>query len=98
MEPLQQHLAGVKRLHTHDLEEGFGSVYLSYALERKYPSASRDWVWQYVFPAATRSRDPRCGMVRRHHVAPLVLQRAVKAAVRRAGISKAVSCHTFRKG
>jgi integron integrase len=93
---LQQHLEGVKCLHTRDLEEGFGTVYLPDALERKYPSASRDWVWQYVFPAATRSRDPRSGIVRRHHVAPLVLQRAVKAAVRRAGITKAVSCHTFR--
>jgi integrase len=95
-EALQQHLDAVKRLHTRDLEEGFGNVYLPDALERKYPSASRDWVWQYVFPAATRSRDPRRGIVRRHHVAPLVLQRAVKAAVRRAGITKVVSCHTFR--
>jgi integron integrase len=93
---LQQHLDGVKRLHTRDLAEGFGNVYLSDALERKYPSASRDWVWQYVFPAATRSRDPRSDIVRRHHVAPLVLQRAVKAAVRRVGIAKVVSCHTLR--
>jgi len=65
-------------------------------LERKYPDASRDWVWQYIFPAAKRSLDPRSGIERRHHVAPLVLQRAVKTAVRRAGIPKAASCHTLR--
>jgi integron integrase len=94
--PLQRHLDEVQRLHTCDLEEGFGSVYLPYALERKYPHASHDWIWQYVFPAATRSRDPRSGSTRRHHVAPLVLQRAVKAAVRQAGIPKAASCHSLR--
>jgi integron integrase len=93
---LQQHLRDVHLLHARDLEEGYGSVYLPYALERKYPHASQDWIWQYVFPAATRSVDPRSGRQRRHHVAPLVLQRAVKAAVRRAGITKAASCHSLR--
>lgn len=95
-EPLRQHLQDVKQFHDRDLEEGFGNVYLPYALERKYPDASRDWVWQYVFPAAKRSRDPRTGIERRHHVLPLVLQRSVKAAVRHAGIAKSASCHTFR--
>jgi integrase len=95
-EPLQQHLYDVKQRHARDLEEGFGTVYLPYALARKYPHAARDWGWQYVFPAAKRSRDPRTGIERRHHIAPLVLQRAVKAAVRRAGIAKAASCHTLR--
>ena len=71
-------------------------MYLPYALERKYPHASHGWIWQYVFPAATRSIDPRSGIERRHHVGPLVLQRAVKAAVRRAGIPKAASCHSLR--
>ena len=94
--PLEHHLHEVKQLHACDLEEGFGSVYLPYALERKYPHASHDWIWQYVFPAATRSIDPRSGIERRHHVGPLVLQRAVKAAVRRAGIPKAASCHSLR--
>jgi integron integrase len=94
--PLQQHFHDVQLLHARDLEEGYGSVYLPYALERKYPHASQDWVWQYVFPAARRSMDPRAGIERRHHVAPLVLQRAVKAAVRRAGIAKAASCHALR--
>jgi len=95
-DPLQQHLEAVERLHEYDLEEGYGSVSLPYALERKYPSASRDWVWQYVFPATKRSMDPRTGIERRHHVAPLVLPRAVQAAVRRAGIPKAASCHSLR--
>jgi integron integrase len=95
-EPLQHHLHTVKQLHAVDLEEGYGSVYLPYALERKYPDASHDWKWQYVFPAAKRSLDLRSGIERRHHVLPLVLQRAVKAAVRQAGISKAASCHSLR--
>ena len=93
---LEQHLHEVKQLHTCDLEAGFGSVYLPYALERKYPEAAHAWIWQYVFPAARRSIDPRSGIERRHHVAPLVLQRAVKAAVRQAAITKAASCHTLR--
>jgi integrase len=58
--------------------------------------AGREWAWQYVFPAAQPSRDPRTGIIRRHHVHKLVLQRAVQAAVRKAGIPKAASCHTFR--
>lgn len=94
--PLQRHLDEVQRLHTCDLEDGFGSVYLPYAFERKYPHASHDWIWQYVFPAAPRSRAPRSGITRRHHVAPLVFQRAIKAAVRPAGIPKAASCHALR--
>lgn len=93
---LQQHLQAVKQLHDRDLEEGFGNVYLPYALERKYPYAAGSWAWQYVFPAAKRSHDPRTGVERRHHVLPLVLQRAVRAALRQAGITKAASCHSFR--
>jgi integron integrase len=93
---LRRHIDTVKQLHEQDLQEGFGHVYLPYALEKKYPHANREWAWQYVFPAAKRSRDPRCGVVRRHHVHRLVVQRAVKQATRRAGIPKAVSCHTLR--
>jgi len=95
-ESLQAHLQTVQQLHQRDLEDGFGNVYLPDALARKYPNASREWAWQYVFPAARRSRDPRSGTIRRHHVMPLVLQRAVKAAVRQTGIAKAASCHSFR--
>jgi integron integrase len=93
---LQQHLHEVHTLHAQDLQAGAGHVYLPYALERKYPNASHEWVWQYVFPAAQPSRDPRTGIIRRHHVHKLVLQRAVQGAVRKAEIPKAASCHTFR--
>ena len=95
-EPLRRHLARVRRLHDRDLEEGFGWVYLPFALERKYPDASRQWPWQYVFPAAKLSKDPRSGAVRRHHVAETVLQRAVKDAIRATGITKAGNCHSLR--
>jgi integron integrase len=95
-EPLQQHLAAVKQLHKQDLQAGAGHVYLPYALERKYPHAEREWIWQYVFPAANPSRDPRTGIIRRHHMHRLVLQRAVQSAVRQAQIPQAASCHTFR--
>jgi len=94
--PLQQHLQDVKHLHTQDLATGGGAVYLPYALERKYPNANREWVWQDVFPAAQPPQDPRTGIIRRHHVHKLVLQRAVQTAVRQADIPKAASCHTFR--
>jgi integron integrase len=94
--PLEHYLQDVKKLHNHDLAEGFGRVYLSYALERKCPHANQEWAWQYEFPAARRSLDPRTGIQRRHHVSRLVLQRAVKAAIRKAKIVKAASCHTLR--
>jgi len=94
--PLQQHLHDVQQLHAQDVQAGAGHVYLPYALERKYPNASREWIWQYVFPAARPSRDPRTGIIRRHHVHKLVLQRAVHAAVRKANIPKPASGHTLR--
>ena len=93
---LQEHLRHVKRVHEEDLARGYGSVYLPYALERKYPKASREWVWQYVFPASKLSKDPRSGVIRRHHINESSLQKAVKRAARRAGINKRVTCHTFR--
>lgn len=94
--PLQLHLARVRDLHRQDLARGAGAVYLPSALSRKYPKAGRDWRWQYVFPAARLSVDPRSGEVRRHHVPEKNLQNAVKTAIRGAGLSKAASCHTFR--
>jgi integron integrase len=95
-EPLKHHLERVRRIHEQDLKEGYGNVYLPYALDRKYPHAGREWKWQYVFPAPGRSKDPRSHQIRRHHLGEDVLQRAVKKAVRKAGISKHGSCHTFR--
>ncbi len=93
---LERHLQRVKLLHEDDKEAGFGDVYLPYALERKYPQAARQWGWQYVFPAASRSTDPRTGKVRRHRLSDNSVQVAVKKAVTMAGISKHGSCHTFR--
>jgi integron integrase len=95
-ELLQRHLARVKLLHETDLLEGYGEVYLPYAFDRKYPSAGTSWLWQYVFPAAKRSLDPRSGCERRHHLSETVLQKAVKDAILRAGIQKRGSCHTLR--
>lgn len=95
-EPLERHPAEIRRLHDKDLSEGFGEVYLPYALEVKYPKANREWGWQYVFPASKRSVDPRTGAVRRHHLQEQALQRAVKEAMRRAGVVKAASCHSLR--
>lgn len=93
---LQQHLIAVKAVHETDLAEGYGEVYLPYALERKYPNAGKSWGWQYVFPAAKRSVDPRSGKVRRHHLDGQAIQRAVKQAVVRAGIVKPATPHTLR--
>ena len=101
-EPLERHLRKVKAQHEEDLEAGYGSVYLPYALERKYPNASLEWVWQFVFPSSRISRDPRSeskkgqSVTRRHHVDENVLQVAVKKAVRASGISKPATCHTLR--
>lgn len=93
---LQEHLARVSQLHARDLAEGYGAVYLPYALEVKYPNANREWAWQYVFPAKSLSTDPRGGVVRRHHVSESSLQKAVQSAARLAGIQKPVGYHTFR--
>jgi len=93
---LQLHLAHVRALHQRDLASGGGRVYLPFALERKYRNADRSWLWQYVFPAAKLSKDPRSGELRRHHVSEKNLQNAVKLAIRQAGVPKAASCHTFR--
>lgn len=95
-DPLRHHLAHVRALHQRDLAAKRGRVYLPFALERKYPNANRSWGWQYVFPAAKLSTDPRSGELRRHHALEKNLQNAVKAAIQRAGVHKAASCHTFR--
>ncbi len=94
--PLQDHLRIVKRTHEEDLAKGYGAVYLPYALERKYPNAEREWIWQYVFPANRLSVDPRSGIVRRHHIHESSLQKAVRAAAQATGIPKRISPHTFR--
>jgi len=96
VQPLQAYLGKVRLLHRRDLAEGFGEVALPYALARKYPRAGSQWGWQFVFPSANRSTDPRDGVIRRHHIHPDTLGRMVKRAAERAGIVKPVSCHTLR--
>ena len=93
---LSHQLERVKLLHESDLREGFGEVYLPYALARKYPSAPREWAWQYVFPSAKLSADPGSGVTRRHHASADSVQREVKRAIRLAGITKHGGCHTLR--
>ncbi len=86
----------VRILHESDLADGFGEVWLPHALARKYINAAHEPGWQYLFPAPRRSKDPRSGSVRRHHVDESVLQRAVKLARGLARIDKSATCHTLR--
>jgi len=95
-DPLADRMQRVRILHAQDVAEGHGRVWLPHALARKYPNAAAEFGWQYMFPAAHRSTDPRSGEVRRHHVDESTLQRAVKVARVRAGIDKPASCHTLR--
>jgi len=96
IELLKLHLKQVRALHEQDVAEGYGEVYLPYALDRKYPNAGREWGWQYVFPSRNRSADPRSGAVRRHHVQDQAIQRAIRQAVRDTGIVKPATPHTLR--
>ena len=93
---LKSHLEKVKALHEKDIEYGYGKVYMPYALERKYPNAAKEWIWQYVFPAAKLSVDPRSGKVHRHHIGEKTVQAAVRGAVGRANIIKHATVHTLR--
>lgn len=93
---LRTHMKRVMALHHADLEEGFGEVYLPPALARKYTHAAKETPWQYLFPSKKRSVDPRSNKERRHHVMESGLQKAVKLAVKRAGITKRATCHTLR--
>ena len=93
---LKKQLAQVEKLYEQDLNSGSAGVYIWPALERKYPNAPREWIWQYVFPATKLSIDPRSGKVRRHHIHESSLQKAVKVASKKAGLPKRVTCHTLR--
>ena len=95
-EPMKQHLSLIKKIHKEDIKKGYGEVYMPDALDRKYPNAAKEWGWQYVFPAAALSVDPRSGKVRRHHISPSAIQKMVAEAVRKAGIVKRASVHTLR--
>lgn len=95
-QPLQRHLRYVHALHQRDILNRLGSVYLPYALARKYPNAAQAWIWQWVFPSRTLSRDPRSGTLRRHHVSRSALSRAIRTASKMANIQKHVTPHTLR--
>lgn len=94
--PLRDHLAKVRALHDRDLAAGRGETGLPYALDRKYPGAGREWGWQYVFPAASLSVDPRSGTERRHHLLDHGIQRAMRQALIDAGLTKPATPHTLR--
>jgi integrase len=96
LEPLRLHTREVRRQHEVDLANGAGYVELPYSLRVKYPNAGREWAWQWVFPATRTYAHRETGERRRHHLHETVLQRAVRVAVRAAGLSKPVSCHSFR--
>src|ERR1051326_3928716 len=93
---LQVQIENVRHLHEHDRKRGGGEVYLPYALDRKYPNAAKEFIWQYLFPADRLSEDPRSGRTRRHHVNEQNVQRAVKSALRKADVRKNGTCHSFR--
>ncbi|MDX2270560.1 MAG: integron integrase [Cyanobacteriota bacterium] len=96
VQKLAEHLQAVKGLHQQDLERGYGVVHLPFALARQYPNAAKEWIWQYVFPSDRISQDPRGEAMLRYHLHESGLQKAIKQAVKVAGIQKRVGCHTFR--
>lgn len=96
VEQLKSHLAVLRERHRQALASGYGGVELPEAVARKYPGASLQWTWQYVFPAAKLSVDPRSGVKRRHHMYEDSVQRQMKKAVLRSGIDRRASCHTLR--
>ena len=93
---LQEHLQRVKSVHQQDVADGYGRVELPHALARKYPKANQEWCWQFVFPQERRWRNTRTGEQGRHHIDESLFSRSLKAAVRKAGLTKRVTSHTFR--
>ena len=93
---LKLHLEKVKELHEEDLTAGHGEVYMPDALDRKYPQASKQWHWQYVFPSSNLSVDPRSRKIRRHHKSDKAIQISMNNALKKSGIAKHASVHTLR--
>jgi integron integrase len=93
---LVDHIEKVRRLHHNDRQNNVPGVALPQALERKYPNAGKEWIWQWLFPSAKLSEDPRSGIVRRHHVYPSTLQKQIRQASKAARIAKRVTVHTLR--
>ncbi|MBW2088752.1 MAG: integron integrase [Deltaproteobacteria bacterium] len=93
---LREHLHGVRELYEKDREDHIAGVYLPNALDRKYPNAGKEWIWQWVFPSKSLSVDPRARKIRRHHVHHNTLQKKIKQAALQAGIHKKVTVHALR--
>ena len=93
---LRAKLEDVKKMHLKNIKEGYGEVYLPYALEKKYPNANKEFKWQYVFPSDNLSRDPKGGKLQRHHISESIVQKAVREAIKKADINKSAGCHTLR--
>lgn len=93
---LRDHLVAGPHQHQRDLGRGFGAVHLPFALERKYPNANREWIWQFVFPSTQIAKDPRSEQMYRHHLHESGVQKAVKRAARATHLAKRIGCHTFR--
>ncbi len=93
---LSRHLEQQKTFHQWNLAQGYGAVYLPRGIGRKYQNAATQWAWQWLFPSTSRLRDPETGAFKRWHLHPSGLQKAVKAAINKAGIGKHAGCHTFR--
>ncbi len=96
IEPIQTHLHRIQKLHKHHLQNNHGGVYLPNALARKYPNAENEWQWQWVFPSKRITIDPRNQIMRRHHLSPSHLQRAIRNAAKLSGINKNITPHVFR--
>ncbi|MFA4916980.1 MAG: integron integrase [Syntrophales bacterium] len=94
--PLQEHLLKVKAIHVKDLSAGWGRVLMPNALDRKYPNAPTDWIWQWVFPQEKRWHNSKTGQEGRHHIDQSLLQKSFKQAVAKAGMTKRATCHTLR--
>jgi integron integrase len=94
--PLRRHLEKVRKTHRQDLGEGYGKVAMPGALADKYPNASKEWGWQWVFPQEKRWKNASTGEEGRHHIDDSLVQKAVRIAIMQAGIVKRASCHTFR--
>ena len=94
---LREHLQKIRTIHQKDISAGHGSVCMPFGLDKKYPAAHKQWIWQYVFPASTINPDPETGIMRRHHIHETALQRSIREAARLSKIDKRVTPHTFRQ-
>ena len=94
--PIKDHLKKVKTIHERDLADGWGRVQMPSAMDRKYPNAPRDWRWQWVFPQENRWKNTKTGEEGRHHIDESLVQKSVRDATTKAGLTKRATCHTFR--